>query len=569
MVQYTATVTFGDRTYTDTTENITLTGTALDHDYDSVVTAPSCTEGGFTTYTCTRCGDSYKADVTAALGHSFTNYVSNNDATCTKDGTKTAKCDRCDATDRIADEGSATGHAYGDPVWTWAKDFSSATAKFTCAKNDDAQTKAATITTNTVSNADCTADRVVQYTATVTFGDRNYSDTTENITLTGTTLDHDYDSVVTAPTCTEKGYTTYICTRCGDSYKADVTAALGHYYVVEIEKIAPTCGSAGYTVYKCSRCSKTESRDTIPETGAHTWGTWIVTTQPTDNTNGEEQRTCSVCETQETRKLYRQSSAYGVRIEYPEGSLDDEHPPHLVVESLTGASFSQYTQFLQDFKTESTISAYKISLQKDGEDVQPAGPVTVWFPVPNGFAISIDHVIAHVNNNPYPDYYYHPDYKKMSNLRRYRLDEAKQYFVFDVTSFSPFILYEITDTPTLTIRNNSGAAVLRYGETLTLTADVENLPDGARLVWEADSDRVILKPSADGKTCEVTSKKNGTAVISVKIVGADGQALERDDEEIAAWEVIQSKASFRYKLFWFFKRLFGVRMHTVQTYRKK
>ena len=45
-----------------------------------------------------------------ALGHSFTHYVSNNDATCTEDGTKTAKCDRCDVTDTVVDVGSATGH---------------------------------------------------------------------------------------------------------------------------------------------------------------------------------------------------------------------------------------------------------------------------------------------------------------------------------------------------------------------------------------------------------------------------------------------------------------------------
>ena len=38
--------------------------------------------------------------------HIFTNYVSNNDATYFEDGTKTAKCDYCDATDTIIDEGS-------------------------------------------------------------------------------------------------------------------------------------------------------------------------------------------------------------------------------------------------------------------------------------------------------------------------------------------------------------------------------------------------------------------------------------------------------------------------------
>ena len=42
---------------------------------------------------------------------------------------------------------------------------------------------------------------------------------------------HDYDKVVTEPTCTETGITTYTCTICGDSYTENETAALGHNYV--------------------------------------------------------------------------------------------------------------------------------------------------------------------------------------------------------------------------------------------------------------------------------------------------------------------------------------------------
>ena len=56
--------------------------------------------------TCTICG----ATEGEALGHSFTSYVSNDDAACTTDGTKTAKCDRCEETDTISDPGSAKGH---------------------------------------------------------------------------------------------------------------------------------------------------------------------------------------------------------------------------------------------------------------------------------------------------------------------------------------------------------------------------------------------------------------------------------------------------------------------------
>ena len=82
-----------------------------EHVYDlgvyAVVKAPTCTEDGEIKKICDKCGyaTSFETD---KLGHSFTRYVSNNDATFSKDGTKTATCDRdgCSATDTIADFGS-------------------------------------------------------------------------------------------------------------------------------------------------------------------------------------------------------------------------------------------------------------------------------------------------------------------------------------------------------------------------------------------------------------------------------------------------------------------------------
>ena len=51
-------------------------------------------------------------DENSALGHSFIDYYSNNDATCEENGTKTAKCIRCEARDIIEDWGTALGHDY-------------------------------------------------------------------------------------------------------------------------------------------------------------------------------------------------------------------------------------------------------------------------------------------------------------------------------------------------------------------------------------------------------------------------------------------------------------------------
>ena len=71
----------------------------------------TCTEGAYTIMECA-CGDSHKEydKSRPALGHNFADYVPDGNKTCTKDGTKTAKCTRCEATDVLPDK--ATGHEF-------------------------------------------------------------------------------------------------------------------------------------------------------------------------------------------------------------------------------------------------------------------------------------------------------------------------------------------------------------------------------------------------------------------------------------------------------------------------
>ena len=64
-------------------------------------------------------------------------------------------------------------------------------------------------------------------------------------------LGHRYETVVTAPTCTEQGYTTYTCA-CGDSYVGSYVDALGHSYEAVITE--PTYTSQGYTTHTCVNC---------------------------------------------------------------------------------------------------------------------------------------------------------------------------------------------------------------------------------------------------------------------------------------------------------------------------
>ena len=67
--------------------------------------------------------------------------------------------------------------------------------------------------------------------------------------------EHSYEAVVTAPTCTEGGYTTYTCS-CGDSYVADETPALGHTEEI-LPAVEPTCTESGLTEgKKCAVCGE-------------------------------------------------------------------------------------------------------------------------------------------------------------------------------------------------------------------------------------------------------------------------------------------------------------------------
>lgn len=150
------------------------------HSYVDSVTAPTCTEQGFTTHTC-ECGESYIDSYISALGHDFTNYISNGDMTCTKDGTKTAKCNRanCPALDTKNDDNAKASHN-----WDFGKITSSAT---------------------------CVNEGNILYTC-LTCGDVH----NEKIEPTGK---HTYsESVMTEATCNTQGVKKYECSQCDDFY---------------------------------------------------------------------------------------------------------------------------------------------------------------------------------------------------------------------------------------------------------------------------------------------------------------------------------------------------------------
>ena len=165
--------------------------TAHTHYYTATVTAPTCTEKGYTTHTCA-CGDSYVDTYTDALGHAWDNGKVTKQPTETETGTKTFTCTRCGETKTEIIPKLTHEHSYKAVV----------TAP-TCTEKG--------YTTHTCACGDSYVDSYVL------------------------PLGHDWGSgkVTKEPTATENGIKTYICARCGET-KTEVIPAGG-------------CPSAGFT----------------------------------------------------------------------------------------------------------------------------------------------------------------------------------------------------------------------------------------------------------------------------------------------------------------------------------
>ncbi|MBQ7965898.1 MAG: dockerin type I repeat-containing protein [Ruminococcus sp.] len=107
---------------------------------------------------------------------------------------------------------------------------------------------------------------------------------------------HTYNSVVTAPKCEDKGYTTYTCADCGYAYVDDYVDALGHTEATD-DEVAPDCENTGLTEGShCSVCDKVfVAQEVIPALG-HTEVVDEAVAPDCENTGLTEGKHCSVCD---------------------------------------------------------------------------------------------------------------------------------------------------------------------------------------------------------------------------------------------------------------------------------
>ena len=101
---------------------------------------------------------------------------------------------------------------------------------------------------------------------------------------------HSYKAVVTAPTCTEKGYTTHTCA-CGDSYVDTYVDALGHAWDSGKVTKEPTETETGVKTFTCTRCGETKT-EVIPAL-SHEHSYKAIVTAPTCTAKGYTTHTCA------------------------------------------------------------------------------------------------------------------------------------------------------------------------------------------------------------------------------------------------------------------------------------
>ena len=230
-----------------------------------------------------------------ANGHKFIAYVSDQNATCTEDGTKTARCERCTAKDTKVAEGSKLGHALGE--WQTVKGA-------TCTEDG--------LQKRVCSNDGCNYTEEQTITAlghsynTTEFG---YSDATGHANRCTVCKEHNEIKPHTpGAEATETDPQT--CVDCGFV----IAPAVGHTHSYTLElavdkaiKSAANCTDKA-TYYKscaCGAVSETEFFESGDALGHDMPDVWTETKAPTEQEEGEEKRECARpgCDHFETRPI--------------------------------------------------------------------------------------------------------------------------------------------------------------------------------------------------------------------------------------------------------------------------
>ena len=207
------------------------------------------------------CEDAKSSDATAknikpaaerisiGCAHQYTEYVYNEDATCTANGTKTAVCTLCKHEDTVEATNTLLPHSGGT---------ASCLSRAICATCNSAYGE------YDPSNHLHTVSRPQQQPTCTQIGWTAYTFCTDCLSEIGkSVLDpinhkNTYTIAAKAPTCTEDGHTQYTyCPDCKQITGYTEIPATGHRNTVTVPALAATCDTDGYNAYTyCNDCSR-------------------------------------------------------------------------------------------------------------------------------------------------------------------------------------------------------------------------------------------------------------------------------------------------------------------------
>jgi DNA-directed RNA polymerase subunit RPC12/RpoP len=275
-------------------------------------------------------------------------------------------------------------------------------------------------------------------------------------------------SSITAPTCTEGGYTTYTCANCGASYTADHVGALGHDYTSVVT--APTCTEQGYTTHTCANCGDSYV-DAYVDALGHSWNEGVVTKEPTVEAEGEKTYTCTSCGATRTESLPKKEPViYDTpednTVEIPENDCFEGGTIITVEKVEEGEIFDQAAGAMQG--REESFVVFEFTAFKDGAAVQPNDKLMVTFAIPENYSTNV--VVYYMDGNG-----------KLERLQA-TVDADARTVTVELSHFSTYILADNDTAPAVLVGDVNGDGrvnardarlLLRYLAGLTEEGEVD------------------------------------------------------------------------------------------------
>ncbi|MCR5689831.1 MAG: hypothetical protein K6G71_06235 [Clostridiales bacterium] len=358
----------------------------------TVIQPATCDEDGEEQHVCYSC-EHVETRPISATGHAFGEWTVIQPATCDEDGVEQRVC---------ANNGehvetrpiSATGHAYGE--WT------------------------------VVTPATCEQDGVEQRVCA------NNGEHVETRPVSATGHAYGEWTVVTPATCEQDGVERRVCANNGEHVETRPIKANGHAYGEWTVVVPATCDEDGVEQRVCANDPGHVETRPVEATG-HVFGEWTVTKAATYLHEGVRARSCSRCPERETEILpklvpdeTKTDETTGSQLSYQEDVVP-ANTKIVVDEEFDGEGFLILNREKGDLPKE----LYNITLESNGEKIQPNGYVLVRLPIPEGY-------------DPAYIAVYYIDVSGMHKLESY-IDG--NYVCFETTHFSEYAIVDESPAP--------------------------------------------------------------------------------------------------------------------------